>query len=103
MGNDHRKEPFMIEHRLTRRTASARGPLLQRRLCLLAIPAMSALLHCSGHSENAASEAQAVGSFQAGVYTISDPQSFAIDGGYYHWSGLATEELYALTPSNTYH
>jgi hypothetical protein len=92
----------MIDHRWTRRTAPARGPLLQRRLSLLAIPAMSALLHCSGHGENAPSQAQAISSFQAGVYTISDPQSFAIDGGYYHWSGLATEELYALTPSNTY-
>ena len=40
--------------------------------------------------------------FQAGTYTISDARAFAIDGGYFHWSGTKAEELYALTASNTY-
>ena len=34
--------------------------------------------------------------------TIADAKAFAVDGGYYHWSGTTAEELYALTASNTY-
>ena len=68
--------------------------------------ALLVLPHCSSsadHDDGAASgEAQAVTAFAAGVYTIADGRSFAIDGGYYHWSNLTTEELYALTAGNTY-
>jgi hypothetical protein len=35
-------------------------------------------------------------SLQAGNYYVEDPSSFAIDGGFYYWSGLTVEELYSL-------
>ena len=43
-----------------------------------------------------------IGGFNAGTYSVSDATTFAIDGGYYHFSQLATEELYTLTAGNTY-
>jgi hypothetical protein len=67
------------------------------------LPALLALTHCGGRStEHVGAGAAGLGVLEAGTYTISDASSFAIDGGFFHWSGTQDEELYSLIPSNAY-
>jgi hypothetical protein len=84
------------------RRAKGQWPLSRPSLWgLIALPAL--LLHCSlQHDTPARTGAAALTTFQPGVYTISDTQTFAVDGGFYHWSGDTTERLYTLTTGNTY-
>lgn len=81
----------------------ARSKVSTLSLALLAMSGAGSLLHCSGSpGESVANGSEAIAAITSGIYTISDARSFAIDGGYYHWNGTTTEELYSLTASNTY-
>jgi hypothetical protein len=71
---------------------------------LILVPALAALPHCAAKSVDPADpqQSQLSGSFVSGSYTIADPSSFAIDGGFYHFSALSSEEVYSLSADNPY-
>jgi Pectate lyase superfamily protein len=86
------------------RAESASWRLSKLAPCLL-LSALTALVHCADKNDEPGDAHQVQplgGSFAGGTYTISDSASFAIDGGFYHFSALASEELYSLSVKNPY-
>jgi hypothetical protein len=73
------------------------------RFAAFLVPALLSLTHCGWRGgDRVGTQASGLALTGPGVYTIADPSSFAIDGGYYWWSGSTSEQLYTLTSGNTF-
>jgi hypothetical protein len=84
-------------------TARSSRKYVATNVAAFVLPALFALTHCGSRSgEPSGTSVAALGPLGAGTYTIADASSYAIDGGFYHWSGTTTEELYALSSGNNY-